>query len=86
MVLGYSRLIWARFVLHHDLQAVLRCHMAPFAAIGGVPHEILYDRIKAAVSGEDADGHIVYNRALVDSDRHHSYLPSLPAPPSKNQG
>ena len=32
MVLGYSRLIWARFVLHQDLQSVLRCHIAAFGA------------------------------------------------------
>jgi len=75
MVLGYSRLIWARFVLHQDLQAVLRCHIAAFAAIGGVPQEILYDRMKTAVTGENADGHIVYNRALVDFARHHGYHP-----------
>ena len=34
MVFGYSRLIWARFVLHQDLQTVLRCHVAAFEAIG----------------------------------------------------
>jgi transposase len=64
-VLGFSRLIWARFVLHQDMQTVLRCHMAAFEAIGGVPHEILYDRMKTAVIGEIA-GSIVYNRALID--------------------
>lgn len=35
MVLGYSRLIWARFVVHQDLQSVLRCHIAALDAIGG---------------------------------------------------
>src|SRR5689334_22395096 len=45
MVLGYSRLIWARFVLHQDLQSVLRCHIAALEALGGVPREILYDRM-----------------------------------------
>ena len=39
MVLGYSRLIWARFVVHQDLQNVLRCHIAALKAIGGVPRE-----------------------------------------------
>jgi transposase len=29
MVLGFSRLIWARFVVHQDLQSVLRCHASP---------------------------------------------------------
>ena len=33
LVLGYSRLLWARFVLHQDLQTVLRCHLAAFAAL-----------------------------------------------------
>ena len=43
---------------------MLRCHIAAFAAIGGVPSEILYDRMKTAVTGEDDEGHIVYNRSL----------------------
>lgn len=41
MVLGHSRLIWARFVVHQDLAAVLRCHMAAFEALGGAPRELL---------------------------------------------
>jgi transposase len=41
MVLGHSRFIWARFVLHQDMQNVLRCHMAAFDALGGAPREIL---------------------------------------------
>ena len=80
LVLGYSRLLWARFVLHQDLQTVLRCHLAAFAALGGVPRQILYDRMKTAVTGEDAEGHIVYNRALVDFARHHGYHPKACRP------
>src|SRR5271165_1978263 len=75
MVLGYSRLIWSRFVVHQDLQSVLRCHIAALEAIGGAPHEILYDRMKTAVIGEDADGLVVYNRALVDLARHYGFQP-----------
>jgi transposase len=73
-VLGFSRLIWARFVLHQDMQTVLRCHMAALAAIGGVPGEILYDRMKTAVIGETV-GSIVYNRALIDFARHYGFQP-----------
>jgi transposase len=73
-VLGFSRLIWARFVLHQDMQTVLRCHMAAFAAIGGTPREILYDRMKTAVIGETT-GSIVYNRALIDFARHYGFQP-----------
>jgi transposase len=74
LVLGFSRLIWGRFVLHQDMQTVLRCHMAAFAAIGGVPGEVLYDRMKTIVIGETA-GSIVYNRALIDFARHYSFQP-----------
>lgn len=79
MVLGFSRLIWARFVLHQDLQTVLRCHMAAFEAIGGIPHEILYDRMKTAVIGE-TQGSIVYNRALIDFARHYGFAPKACRP------
>jgi transposase len=34
-ILGYSRLIWARFVQHQDPQTVLRCHRAAFTTLGG---------------------------------------------------
>ncbi len=78
-VLGHSRLIWARFVLHQDMQTVLRCHMAAFEAIGGVPKEILYDRMKTAVIGEGG-GSIVYNRALIDFARHYGFQPKACRP------
>lgn len=45
MVLGFSRLIWAHFVVHQDLPTVLRSRVAAFGALGGVPREVLYDRI-----------------------------------------
>lgn len=75
MVLGHSRHIVARFGLHQDLQTLLRCHMAAFAAIGGVPIEILYDRMKTAVTGEDEQGHIVYNRSLLALAKHYGFHP-----------
>ncbi|MBA2626491.1 MAG: IS21 family transposase [Gemmatimonadales bacterium] len=75
LVLGHSRRIFARFVMHQDLQTLLRCHMQAFTAIGGVPIEILYDRMKTAVTGEDADGHIIYNRSLIALGQHYGFLP-----------
>jgi transposase len=80
LVLGYSRLIWARFVAHQDLATVLRCHVAAFEAIGGAPRELLYDRMRTAVLGEadPQDGQrsgIVYNRALIDLARHYGFHP-----------
>jgi hypothetical protein len=75
MVLGHCRLTWARFVVHQDLQTVLRCHISAFEAIGGAPREILYDRMKTAVAGEDPDGLVVYNRSLLDLARHYGFQP-----------
>jgi transposase len=80
MVLGFSRLIWPRFVVHQDLQSVLRCHVAAFTAIGGAPRQILYDRMKTAVIGEDADGLVVYNRSLIGLARHFSFHPKACRP------
>jgi transposase len=80
LVLGHSRFIFARYVMHQDLQTLLRCHMQAFAAIGGVPIEILYDRMKTAVTGEDDAGHIVYNGSLLSLARHYSFLPKACRP------
>jgi len=66
MVLGHSRHEWGRFVARQDLQTVLRCHIAAFEALGGAPAEILYDRMKTAVLGEDDDQGIVNNHKLLD--------------------
>ena len=80
LVLGHSRHLFARFVLHQDLQTLLRCHMAAFEAIGGVPVEILNDRMKTAVTGEGEDGHIVYNRSLLALAGHYGFLPKACRP------
>lgn len=74
MVLGHSRYLWARFVQHQDLQTVLRCHIDAFEHFGGAPREILYDRMKTAVLGEE-DRHIVYNAKLVALAGHYGFAP-----------
>ena len=75
LVLGHSRFLFARYVLHQDLQTLLRCHIQAFDAIGGVPIEILYDRMKTAVTGEDDQGHIAYNRSLLALAQHYRFQP-----------
>jgi transposase len=75
LVLGHSRFIFARYVMHQDLQTLLRCHMQAFEALGGTPIEILYDRMKTAVTGEDDAGHIIYNRSLLALAGHYRFQP-----------
>ncbi|MEM1163656.1 MAG: IS21 family transposase [Pseudomonadota bacterium] len=80
IVLGHSRWIWGRFVASQNLQSVLRCHIAAFDAMGGVPEEVLYDRMKTAVIGEDEDGVITYNTSLVALLNHYGALPKACRP------
>ncbi len=75
MVLGHSRFLWGRFCAGQDLQTVLRCHIAAFEAIGGTTSEVLYDRMKTAVIGEDTEGRIIYNSSLVALLGHYGAVP-----------
>lgn len=75
LVLGHSRWLWGRFCAAQDLQTVLRCHIDAFAAMGGAPSELLYDRMKTAVIGEDADGVVTYNASLVALLNHYGAVP-----------
>jgi len=80
MVLGHSRWIWGRFCASQNLQTVLRCHIAAFAAMGGAPEEVLYDRMKTAVIGEDAEGVVTYNASLVAALAHYGSAPKACRP------
>lgn len=81
LVLGHSRMLWGRFVLHQDLPTLLRCHAAAFETLGGVPEQILYDRMRTVFDREDPEaGHIVYNRTLLEFARHYGYLPKACKP------
>ena len=71
MVLGYSRLIWARFVIHQDLQSrSALSHRWPSARSAAYrrdslrPHEDRGDRRRPG-------GLVIYNRALLDLARPH---------------
>ena len=74
LLLAHSRYLWGEFVWHQDLLTVLRAHVAAFAALGGSPREILYDRMKTAVLGEASDG-IIYNARLQALARHYGFTP-----------
>ena len=75
IILAHSRWLWGRFCASQNLQTVLRCHIAAFEAIGGVPAEILYDRMKTAVIEKNPQGEVTYNRSLVDLLNHYGAIP-----------
>src|SRR5689334_14594280 len=81
LVLGHSRMLWGRFVLHQDLPTLLRCQAAAFEALGGVPEQVLYDRMRTVFLREDTEaGDIVFNRTLREFARHYGYLPKACRP------
>jgi transposase len=49
MVFCFSRWQFLRFVLHADAHSVCHSHVLAFEEAGGVPHDILYDRMKQVV-------------------------------------
>jgi len=68
MILGYSRRIYSEFIEQCDLPTFLDCHIRAFAYFGGVPEEILYDRIKNVyirkMSGKDKFNDVLMGFAL----------------------
>jgi transposase len=46
MILGYSRRLFAVLLERCDLPSFLEAHQWAFLYFGGVPHEILYDRMR----------------------------------------
>ncbi|MBF0127118.1 MAG: IS21 family transposase [Magnetococcales bacterium] len=80
LVLGHSRFMWGRFVLHQDLQTVLRCHQEAFEALGGVPATILYDRMKTVVQDENENEGIAYNKTMLAFSAHYGFLPKACRP------
>jgi len=75
MVLGHSRWLWGRFCPNQTLETVMRCHITAFDIMGGVCTEILYDRMKTAVIGEDAAGVVTYNESLLALLAHYGSAP-----------
>ena len=80
LVLGYCRFLTGQFVYGQHLASVLRCHMRAFDELGGVPRQILYDRMKTAVLGEDQARHVIYHPRLLELAEHYGFRPRACAP------
>jgi transposase len=74
IILGYSRRIYAEFIERCDLPTFLDCHMHAFAYFGGVPEEILYDRMKNVFIGRLA-GRDRFNDSLMGFAVHYAFKP-----------
>lgn len=72
MILGYSREPYGELVRHCDLTTFLDCHIRAFEHFGGVPGEILYDRMKNVYLGRLA-GSPAFNRSLTSLAVHYRF-------------
>ena len=50
VVLGYSRILWLQFFTRQTMQHVFEGLEAAFSFFGGVPHELLFDQMKAVIT------------------------------------
>ena len=80
MTLGYSRMLMAEAATDQKLGTLLRLHESAFQQWGGVPEEILYDRMKTVWTGTDQRGEIVWNAVFLDFARYWGFTPRLCRP------
>lgn len=78
--LGYSRMMMAAAALEQKLGTLLRMHEEAFRQLGGVPQEILYDRMRTVWQGTDERDEIVWNPVFLDFARHWGFRPRLCRP------
>jgi transposase len=84
LVLGYSRWQFLRFLLHADAHSVCHCHVLAFEEAGGVPCEILYDRMKQVVLVSERDG-VVFHPLFERMVQHYGYR-AVPLAPGYCEG
>jgi transposase len=78
--LGYSRMMMSEAALDQKLGTLLRMHEEAFRQLGGVPREILYDRMKTVWKGTDERGEVLWNSAFLDFARYWGFTPRLCRP------
>lgn len=80
MVLGYSRMMYARFTTSTRLPVLLACLSRAFQVLG-IPAEILVDNMKQAVDQHDVStGTVRWNKQFLDFAEHFDFLP-VASPP-----
>lgn len=76
MILGYSRRIYGELINRCDLPTFLDCHMRAFEFFGGVPEQVLYDRMRNVFIGKIA-GRSKFNDTLIGFALHYGFKPEV---------
>src|SRR5207244_3400500 len=83
--LKYSRFMFVRFQQDMREETLLRCLIACFTAIGGVPWAVVTDNMKTAVLGRDEDRQPIWNPTYQKLAVEFKFHPDVCAPASGNQ-
>lgn len=72
VVLAYSRLLWLQFYRRQDMESLIRGLEAAFTYFGGVPQELLFDQMRAVVTGDQrgAGGPLILNAEFLRFAEH----------------
>lgn len=76
MVLGYSRGIYSEYLTKCDMVSFLDAHQRAFAYFGGVPAEMLYDRMRN-VFIRKLSGKAQFTQGLMALADHYSFTPDV---------
>jgi transposase len=76
LVLGYSRMLYCELLSRCDMVSFLQAHIRAFEALGGVPCEILYDRMKNVFIRQLA-GKTDFTQSLVNLAVHYGFTPRV---------
>ncbi len=76
MILGHSRMLYAELLERCDLVSFLEAHQRAFAFFGGVPREILYDRMRN-VYLKRLHGKPQFTQGLQGLAVHYGFLPRV---------
>jgi transposase len=80
VILSWSRYLWVRFYCQEDQLTVLHGLHKSFLAFGGIPHTLLFDRMKTAVAKSDAEGKAIFNDEMMRFATHYGFHPTACRP------
>jgi len=76
MVLGYSRQLYGEYLTRCDMVSFLEAHQRAFASFGGVPAEVLYDRMRNVFLRKLA-GKAEFTQGLLTLADHYGFAPRV---------
>jgi transposase len=83
--LKYSRFMWVRFTTDMREETLLRCLIAGFGAVGGVPWVVTTDNMKTVTLGRDDHNEPIWHPAYQKCAVEFAFHPMVCAPAAGNQ-